>query len=125
MIGIGITSIILLYMSFKLDPQHNFLKIFTIFFAVAILFIIPRVLIDYPTNCSIVVSSQNVTSKIISATVTYTNSTLGYTTFCSPFKDSATILLSSQMWLFYILMIYILFYGGYYAWNKFSKRGRL
>ena len=112
-------------MSFKLDEQHNILKVFTIFFALAILLIIPRVLIDYPSNCSLVVSTQNITSTLISASVTRTNSTMGYTTYCGTAKDSATIFLSSQMWLFYIILVYILFYGVYYGYTKFMKRGRM
>lgn len=111
-------------MSFKLDEQHNILKIFTIFFALSILLIIPRALIDYPSNCSIVVDEQNISSNI-GVHITNSTSSLGYTTYCGSDKDSATIFLSSQMWLFYIILVYVLFYACYYAYKKFLERGRM
>jgi hypothetical protein len=113
-----------LYISFKLDAQHNILKIFTIFFALSILLIIPRVLIDYPSNCSLVVGTQNI-STVVGTHISNTTTSLGYTTYCGTSKDSATIFLSSQMALFYIIMIYVLFYGGYYLYKKFIERGRV
>lgn len=121
--GIGIISFIIINFSFKLEENHIILKFLSIFIALALLFIIPRVLIDYPTNCSIVINEQNISTTTI-AGVTTSNSTLGYDTYCGVEKDSATVLLKGYMVFYLILLMYAFGYLMYYYISKYFKRHR-
>lgn len=115
----------MLYFSQNLDEQHVVLKFITMFCAIALLLIIPKVAIDYPSNCSLVVSTQNITSTVISPTVTSTVSSLGYTTYCGTAKNGATILLQGQMIFLVILIGYIFFYLCWMVFQYIMKRKRL
>lgn len=122
--GVGITSFLLVYFAYKIDDTHPVMRFITVFVAIAMLLIIPKAIIDYPTNCSIIVDEQNTTSSVAGG-VTTTSSSLGYAVFCDTSKDAATILLHGQMIFMLILAAYLFFYLCYFLWNVVKKRKRI
>ncbi len=60
-LGLGISGFLMLYLAFKLEKEHGFLKLILIFFFFFMLLLIPKVAVDDKNYCDFVV--QNITTS--------------------------------------------------------------
>jgi|TARA_Y100000296_G_C4955342_1_gene148252 hypothetical protein len=103
-IGLGITSFLLLYFIFHLDEEHVLLRLLTIFFFLSILLLIPKALGDDSDFCEIVVSNTTDLNAINSTSYKYER-------FCSDNpKTTTSIFHKIIIWFIRIFSFYVLVY---------------
>jgi hypothetical protein len=114
-ISIGIVCFLLMYLALNLDKEHFFLKFFLVGFIFALLFLIPKAVIDSQETCEIVLNN---TEEIFNFTNNHTDTTHSYKQVCFN-NDSPTNIsfLKAIGGLFNIFLTYIVVYIFYY-WVK-------
>lgn len=122
-IGVGVIAFLLFYFAFNLDNEHFILKYLVIFLAIGLLFLVPKVIIDYPSSCDLVVSSEVAEQVTFNATHTNTTTTYTYSTQCGTEKNTARTLLNAILWFYRLFAIYIFIYLFYYAYSSRRKNG--
>ena len=101
--ALGIVAYILLDLTFRLDDEHIFLKILTLFFVFFILVLIPKATLD-PT-CDLLLNS----SSIVGNLTTYT-----YDTICLTAETKTpNIFFESTMAYIKLLFLYLFLYMMY------------
>ena len=111
LIGIGITSFLLLYFSFSLDKkEHWLLQLLVSFFVLGLLVIAGKVALDDKDTCDIVKLNQTVVDN----TTTY-----NYGEFCVENTHNSTLhYYKTIVWFFRCYVGYILMYFLYRVWIR-------
>jgi len=107
-----------MYAGFKLDEAHFILKIFLILMAFVCLFLIPKVNIDYPTNCEIVIDQQNITEYQVNGSYKLDSISNSYTEYCGNQRNTPTTLMKLVFSFYSIITLYIIVYLIYFVFLK-------
>lgn len=122
-IGVGVAAFLLFFFAFQIDEEKHFLlRLLVIFFALGLLIIIPKVLIDAQHICEVVVANSTDVSMDVRS--------YEYTSYCFDRTESTPqIFLKTIMWFYRLFMAYVIFFIGYMALMKlkenFKMKGRL
>ena len=102
-IGVVAVCFFLLYFGFQLDDEHSILRLVCIFFAIGMLFIIPRLSLESAQTCTPVVTN-----------VTQYNDTLitnTYTSFCIDNPPAGlTAFYRAVTWFYRVFLMYVTVY---------------
>ena len=115
-IGIGITAFLLLYFSSQWDNKEHFLlKLLIGFLFLGLLILIPKVAIDNPDTCEIVINQTAINSSIVN----YSVESHTYMQYCvTNTKNTHTIWYKVMMWFLRLFALYIFFYFFYVFYIK-------
>ena len=125
-IGVGIFSFLLLLFTSQLEKEHTFLKLITVFFAVGILVLIPKIYIE--PQCYPVINHTSVAFNYTGEEPEHallTNETLIYTymDYCTPdHTDSGVTFLKAAGWFYWCFMGYVFLYIVYEIFFKKTER---
>lgn len=108
--GIGIVSLLVLYLAFSLDKEHFFFKLLLLFFLFPLLTLIGKVAIDYDDYCEIMISGTNVSGN-------YTSYDYDNYCFDTPGNTSNSFF-KSLTWLMRFFYVYAFMYFNYDFWMK-------
>jgi len=111
-IGIGIFSFLLLYFTSQLEEEHTFLKLITVFFAVGILILIPKIYIE--PQCYSVVANETEIGNVTS---------YEYTSHCfSDHTESGVTFLKATTWFYWCFISYVFLFIFYSIFFKKTQR---
>ena len=132
-VGIGITAFLLIYFGFQWDKEHFLLKLMISFLFVGLLILLPKVIIDSPGNCEIVLNNKTICPHCCN--LTFVNVTQGedywkcfengtiedysYIEYCAPNTANTHIIwYNILIWFLRLFVLYIMFYFLYVFWLK-------
>lgn len=116
-IGVGIIAFILAYMAFQLDQQHWPLKILLIFFTVYMLLLIPKTILDYPPNCSTVITNQTINEYQMDSDYKINVIQNTYGQYCGEEKNAPAVLLKNVLRIQYVMLIYLTIFSVYFVFR--------
>lgn len=119
-IGLGIVSFLMLYLSFNLDSKdkgQRALKTFSICFVIFLLVLVPKAVMDYKDTCEITVQNETTTANQTFYTYNQTCITNTHTT--------PTIFMTSYLWYIGIFGIFMLIYVVYEVFSFLTRIGKL
>lgn len=112
-IGLGIATFILLYLSFNIEEKHFVLRLLGVMFAIILLLLLSKGSIDSNTVCEQVIN----TSTTIGAVTNYTYMPSCYTTT----NNTAKVFYKLMMSFLILFLGYLIFYLGYWGLISFQE----
>jgi len=130
-IGVGIFSFLLLLFTSQLEKEHTFLKLITVFFAVGILVLIPKIYIEpqcYPVINSTITSHYENSTDLPPGLdrgdcSCFEETFYEYTTYCTAdHTDSGVTFLKAAGWFYWCFIGYVFLYIVYEIFFKKTQR---
>lgn len=110
LIAVSFVICFLLFLAFKLDKEHIFLKILILFMAIYMIYLVPKIAIDYSGDCVVMVNS----STTIGSTTTYT-----YLSECSQNEHTTQTTFLKAVTRFFI--IFSAYFVIFIFWKLFKE----
>lgn len=112
-LGVGVVSFLLLYISFNLDDEHVFLRVLFVLMTVFLLALVPKATLDNKAQCQM---------RTINETVQGNVTTLQYGEICNTTVPTTTnIFWNGYLWFIILLSGYVFLYLMYKGLNRLRE----